>query len=373
MLPKIDNSKILPLTSIRFFAAFYVLAYHIWPNLQFVTQGTFFLRFLNLGYVSVSFFFFLSGYVLAFSYLNSDKPIQIRRFFTARFARLYPLLVATMLLDLPHFAYTQIHIIHRTPGHLLAIAINSLGVLAAWFPNLGALDPPNWSVSTEIFFYLLFPFIGPPIWRMRGRSLWLLAAALYAAGTLLVLGLLHLHTDRYVLAYNPVTHLYEFALGICTAKLLLYLLADPVWKARLNRYSTALITSSALLFLCIPLFAIDIPETVLQHGLLLPLYAVVLLSFSAGRTRLTHLLSAKWLVILGESSFALYLIHFPLIAIFRKLFLRNEIVGTLIYTVVAIGLSIASFYWLETPSRRWIMRRAHLKNPENAATIALAQ
>jgi peptidoglycan/LPS O-acetylase OafA/YrhL len=68
-------------------------------------------------------------------------------------------------------------------------------------------------------------------------------------------------------------------------------------------------------------------------------------------------LSAKWLLVLGEASFALYLIHMPLYTIMRRLIEGLGGAGLLLYLVTCIGLSVASIYWLEIPARRWILDR----------------
>jgi len=85
------QTKVHPLTSIRFFAAFYVVLYHTrWG----VTPGSALDQSLSMGTASVSFFFLLSGYILALVYLRDGQPVPKRKFYVARFARIYPLYFA---------------------------------------------------------------------------------------------------------------------------------------------------------------------------------------------------------------------------------------------------------------------------------------
>ena len=81
MQPRI-STPILPLTSVRFFAAFYVVLLHsvLWSN--HVETSTWMGRFLRTGYTAVGFFFVLSGYILAYVYLDTDKPFNRRAFWT---------------------------------------------------------------------------------------------------------------------------------------------------------------------------------------------------------------------------------------------------------------------------------------------------
>src|SRR5271155_1236018 len=76
------------LTSLRFFAALWVVLFHV--NAIGLNRGgsKVYLAFALLGYVGVSFFFVLSGFILVYVY--AGRQIQKRRFWQARFARVYP-------------------------------------------------------------------------------------------------------------------------------------------------------------------------------------------------------------------------------------------------------------------------------------------
>lgn len=373
------STKILPLTSMRFFAAFYVVVYHESDNVSWLRGGAnMFSRFCQLGYVSVSLFFFLSGFVLAIAYLGKDavsaRPsISLRNFFVARFARIYPLLFACLLLDLPHFFYTARGTprVHFEP--LFKLLVVSFGAMEAWFPNLMTLDSPSWSIAAEFFFYLLFPLLGSALWKLRAPAMALTAACLYIGGTVFVVYLHALGVDRYASDYNPVTHLYGFLLGICLAKFYLFTNQHDRWHRRILQLSPVMLLASILTYLAIPVFAIPVPETLLQHGILIPLYAVAMLALCSGHRIIERLLARHSLVILGEASFALYLIHMPLAHILRRPMERYGAIGILAYLALAVGLSVLSFYRFETPSRRWIMNRFHARSRENAVVQAAGQ
>ena len=103
--------KIHALTSLRFFAAFYVVCFHsLWNGtfLPSLHRNSYLGKLIHLGYSQVSFFFLLSGYILAFVYLRDNRPIAARKFFLARFARIYPLLFLALLADTPHPTDRQI-------------------------------------------------------------------------------------------------------------------------------------------------------------------------------------------------------------------------------------------------------------------------
>src|SRR5262245_64525516 len=94
------------LTSLRFFAAFVVVAFHYNPD-RFVNMPEFFRSWLETGYEAVTFFFVLSGFIMSYMYsdFGSEQPrkINLRSFFVARFARLAPAFYLALLIALPFF------------------------------------------------------------------------------------------------------------------------------------------------------------------------------------------------------------------------------------------------------------------------------
>ena len=83
-----DARDIRPLTSLRFFAAMWVVAFHYWPNLSSVMPPL-----VAKGYLGVELFFVLSGFILCHVYLDSvaDGGFRYGSFLWARLARIYPL------------------------------------------------------------------------------------------------------------------------------------------------------------------------------------------------------------------------------------------------------------------------------------------
>src|ERR1700731_3636575 len=177
--------KIHALTSLRFFAALFVVCYHtIWTFLPWIRRESLPGRFLDLGYVSVSFFFLLSGYILAVVYLRRGGPIRLKDFYRARFARVYPLFFLTMVLDTPS-VYLKWVARYGVKSALVKTAISFTGsavMLQGWRLQFCYIDFPNWSLSVETLFYLSFPFLGVALWRLRGLRLYAVAGAIYFAG-----------------------------------------------------------------------------------------------------------------------------------------------------------------------------------------------
>src|SRR5580765_4025535 len=101
-----SRPRLPALTSLRFFAAFHVFLFHI-QAMGAVFGAVWFQKLSSIGYVGVSFFFVLSGFILVYTY--AGKPINAGDFWRARFARVYPAYAVALLLTLPWFLFVVQH------------------------------------------------------------------------------------------------------------------------------------------------------------------------------------------------------------------------------------------------------------------------
>jgi peptidoglycan/LPS O-acetylase OafA/YrhL len=358
--------KIHALTSLRFFAAFYVVLFHTLPlGFGDLISGTVVQQFISMGYISVSFFFLLSGYILAMVYLRKGTPVFKRNFYVARFARVYPLFLMTLLADTPFVLYSradQFGWSSALPRTIATFAAHLL-MLQAWLPGIRGIDQPNWSLSVETFFYLIFPFIGILLWRLKGLRFWLVAAALWL-GSQLAVTMVAPHVAVTTAKFHPLLHVGTFAMGILVARFQ-YLQRQKNGSS--PKHGT---TIAVVLILAIGVFAAVIqwqswlPEANLNAGLLSPIFAMIVWACSGSRSLPARLLSVKWLVVLGEASFGLYLIHMPILHVLEKLHWEHSRGIYPVYWATCIGLSVLSFYFVETPLRKRILKRLQIRPKE---------
>ena len=150
------------LTGLRFFAVFLVFCSHMHLEKNFGDSSLLILIFKQ-GFVGVSFFFVLSGFILSYTYENQIKNLKFnnKKFLLKRFFRLWPLHFITMIPFV--FLNENIDILN-----IISIFLN-LSFLQSWIPNVNIyydLNTPSWSLSNEIFFYIcFFPFLSLTIKR----------------------------------------------------------------------------------------------------------------------------------------------------------------------------------------------------------------
>jgi peptidoglycan/LPS O-acetylase OafA/YrhL len=356
--------QIHALTSLRFFAALYVVFFHVFPHSQGATPLI--LKFIDLGFVSVSFFFLLSGYILAIVYLPRCSQLDLRRFYIARFSRVYPLFFLTLLADTPILLHKRVGLYGLKAATLKTAAtlVGHMLLLQAWTRKLQfALNEPSWSLSVEALFYLSFPVVGRALWRLNGRRIWIASAALYVGGQFIIkLSSSSLNVDQ--VKFNPLLHLSTFALGVLLARAQRGRnpSGSPVMPRSWILYGTFLLSTIAFLF--VVEFRPLLPYTNVHDGLLAPIFAALIWALSYSDFLISRWLSQRWLVVLGESSFALYLVHIVILHWCRGDDEQMPGVAFIPYLLLCVGVSVLLFYTFEAPARKWLIRALQSPTPE---------
>jgi peptidoglycan/LPS O-acetylase OafA/YrhL len=167
MMP--DAANIKPLTALRFFAAFWVVMYHYWPNLSAAVPPAM----IGKGYLGVEAFFTLSGFILCHVYLQGVGAGRFKYgdFLWNRLARVYPLHLVTLAgVGLMALAAGLAGIaVDQNMLAWSALPANVLLVQAWGFAPVSGWNHPSWSISAEWFAYLCFPAFAWAAWRLRER------------------------------------------------------------------------------------------------------------------------------------------------------------------------------------------------------------
>jgi peptidoglycan/LPS O-acetylase OafA/YrhL len=110
-----------------------------------------------------------------------------------------------------------------------------------------------------------------------------------------------------------------------------------------------------------------LPYLLLHNGLLDPLFALLIYNLASGEGPLAALLSLPAMVVLGEASYALYILHIPLwdwmtYVLSRLHMVPGFVALSLLHLGVAVGLAILTLRLVEQPARR-ALRRAFVGGP----------
>ena len=359
-------SDIRALTGLRGVAALWVVVYHIvfagavavavpWAPLE---------QLIRHGYLAVDVFFALSGFVMALSYGRYVQAGWTWRsyadFMRRRLARVYPLyLVMTLLVAAMLATGLSRSLASATLGHDLPY---NLLLIQSW-GLAESINPPAWSISTELAAYVLFPLLAWPVFRLR--LIWPLLLAGVAAGGLYLLQYVSL-SGVYV-RYGPLDIVPEVAspwavmrcLGSFTLGLVMHRLSLQPWVRQHVIERTGVAGLVALLMLiCAATAGADI-----LFVLLAPLLVLTLLN---ERALLSRWLASPALYFLGEISYSVYLLHAQLLRVTWMVPPRLApwvgelpafLIGCGIMFAILLGMSYLSYRFLEKPCRAWLSGR----------------
>ena len=332
-------ARLPSLTGLRFPAALLVFAYHssfmgVFRDSGF--SGRFGEVVAQAGGLGVSFFFVLSGFVLTWSARTEDTA---RAFWRRRFVKIYPNYVIAWALALVVFAgsYTSVR-----------QAVANLFMLQVWVPDFGfnfGVNPPSWSLATELFFYAAFPLLLAGARRIADRhlKLWIAGAMATVLATPAISYLLlpggagipgqpSVSVDQYWFGYLlPPVRLVDFALGILVARAVRagrWRNIGMVWSALL--LAVGYTASSWLPYLWGQRATCVIPVALL--------IAATAQADAEGRFTPFRNRTMTWL---GEVSFAFYLLHFTVLKWGRSLLGTSTFGTPAAFAVLLAGAVLA--------------------------------
>jgi peptidoglycan/LPS O-acetylase OafA/YrhL len=302
------------------------------------------------GYLGVGFFFVLSGFILT---INGADMLSRHSYAVRRAARIYPLylliIAAGVAADLA--AGEQVRPIAVVAAILLVQAwfdqadIYFVGVFAAW------------SLSVELLLYTIFPAAGTWLRRLATRRLAAVAGILvlvtFATGA--AIGALGADAEYWAYIFPP-SRIAEFLLGIVAAQL--YLRGH-----RLPRAAAALCLVMVLLAGVAP----QLPEWLIRSALLAPLWPLLVVALASSHGAVSRRLASRTMVLLGEASYAFYLVHGLVLVLAFELLQRlgvavaspSNVVSIIVVVITFAAAIVGSIVLLRTVERPllWRIRR----------------
>lgn len=344
------------LTFTRFVAAFSVVILHF-GLLSPGIGNTSLLSLFSKADAAVSYFFALSGFILVVSSARNGLPsgIAFGNFLKKRFARIFPVYLFAILV---YFALE----FHFDPNGSLRGQFQpylyAVTLLQAWHYGLVMdVNFPAWSLSVEAFFYVVFPLLFS---LLKGKSRFsLIVIALGSWGLLNAAFVWMYHADLPLnfIKFFPLFHLGTFVAGVCMG----------IWfvryHARINGLVLQILWTITLLCSAVLIYAM-VSEMFWwkyrHNGLLTPYYLLVIVTLASTKGRISSFLSGKPLVFLGEISYSVYLLQFPVMLCCRKYiaFFQGKEDGAIFwwYALLLIALSAGTYVFIEKPAKKIVLR-----------------
>lgn len=325
--------------------------------------------------VALSWFFVLSGFIMAHAHPDC-RPVRkvLVDFWLRRIIRIVPAYWIFLILSAVWFAWG----IGQYGVHWFQIAgrpefltfdIASSAYLSDWqtkfidhFLFLGAFDeassgrylfsPPLWSLYSEMFFYLLFPFLMPLVLYIKKEWGLSLAFVLWLAqGVIIFVCVEQLPnrdfvTTQAIIYSNPLVRLIEFVIGILAC----HWLSAASHSARQRLRHPIFIGMNLIALVGIIMIAPKIPTPFNLYWIAVPLLLWNILILSQIKFTFT-----RFSVVAGGSSYIIYLIHWTLWEMAHALDVRIDSPSVTLGLMIAlIILSILLWLFIDQPVRNWL-------------------
>ncbi len=381
--PEPQRSRLPALTGIRFFAILHIFCFHLWamhdmakqPGMENLLRdmkdlpAPLFTAITN-GWMSTSFFFLLSGFILAYLYWGKDGQLSVpkKTFWLARAIRIYPIHFILMVITLAMTTAYQLSL-GTSPGLLIASGIATITLTQAWFPDFVPIwSWPTWTISALVFLYAVMPFLLPLLAKLSRRAAFrllcvlpvisLIPTAIYAlyfpAGTEAP------QFWKIFIGSTPLFWLAHFVAGMLLTRVFTIARAQPMQQSNKSWVAWGDLALLAVVLLACTQQIEEPFKFFLRHGLMMPLYMVIIIDLARGKGIAARLFSLPGTGFLGETGFSIFIWQNFVMMMCGAYIMFNPEQGQhqfLWALVCTILLGIASTYLIEKPIARKLRRK----------------
>ena len=332
------------------------------------------------GFFGVDVFFTFSGFLITSLLLEefSQKgEIDIIGFFRRRFYRIFPPVVMMVLVIMPFTLMVRQDYVAGIGAQIAGV----LGFMTNFYEMLtgGSYESQfiphlfvhNWSLAVEVHYYILW---GLAVWFLSKRyktSAQLRATVFILSSAVFLISFLSMFIGSFIVSsystvyFSSFTHVYPFFLGSVLATIVGVRQTTPILK-RLNKVldlkQTLLVFMAGLGVLLLLTFFVKFTSlfTYLLGFLLASLATLVMIV----ATRILHektdsIEEPKLISFLADTSYAVYLFHWPFYIIFSQL--MGNILAVILTTIFSYLFATLSFYVIEpliAGKTTWLLEKA---------------
>ena len=338
------------LTGYRAIAAWMIFVYHFMP-FESGRYNAFVKKIIYEFHIGVTLFFVLSGFLITYRYYHQN-PINIKKYLINRFARIYPMyFLLTAGVFFLWYLQNDRWSIQKTIEMILSFSMTK----ALFSKYFLAGIPQGWTLTLEEMFYFSAPLFFLLI-RKNKMFFFIIPILIFLLGTFIKIVFSETNNVWGVMQVNISLNIFEFFSGIA--------LAFIVMKSKVNSkngFYTYWGVFFLAFYLCVKQFLfknIDVKNDFVKAFLVIipPILGIVpfLYGLIHEKTIIQKILSNKWMVLLGKSSYIFYLIHKGFIPVFINDYISDN---KLVIFILLNIISIFMFTYLEEPINHFIRNK----------------
>lgn len=331
------------LTFTRFIASIIIVIYHFGierpiPVFPF-NKVNILLKVFKGGNLGVSYFYVLSGFIMCYNYYSENKDLNKKSFWISRFSRIYPMHIVALFLMFFCFEFIK-------DRFNLQSFILQLTLTQSWsYLYRHSYNWPAWSLSVEIFFYIICPFVLLFFKNYTKRIITISVAFIWCIS---MIQQVYFSFEKFPL---PFLHLNSFLVGMLSGY---YYRKQNLIFIKNNAILLFIISLSIIVY-----FATMTELYITNSGLLSPIFSLLILSIALIGTPMQNFLSKNIFILLGEISYCIYIIHWPIWLIMEKynpIQINNNYFFYL-YLCTVIALSYGCYKFIEVPLRQYLRKK----------------
>ena len=361
------------LDGLRGVAALLVVFYHIFEGFSFAGGGTL-ITVINHGYLAVDFFFILSGFVIGYAYDDRwKKSLTLKNFFKRRLIRLHPMIIMGAIIGIIAF-FVQGGV--KWDGTHVATSMAMLALLLAMFfipayPGAGydvrgngemfPLNGPSWSLFFEYIGNILYALF---IHRLSNKALAVLVVLLglglswFALFDVVGYGMIGVGWTLDGLNFwgGMLRMLFPFTLGM---------LISRNFRSFNIRGAFWICSVVLIAIFCVPYIGGKSPvclNGVFEMVCIAIVFPILVCIGASGKTTDRH--SANVCKFLGDISYPLYAVHYPVMYVFYSWLIENKLYTLretwMVSAMVYLGSIVLAYTCLklyDEPVRKWLSEK----------------
>ncbi|HCS64591.1 MAG TPA: hypothetical protein DIW64_11230 [Cellvibrio sp.] len=306
------------------------------------------IKFFQSGFIGVDIFFVLSGYLIGSIYARHQNSLD---FYEKRFRRILPAMLATLIVFLVASPFLFLPFEVRKVTDSIVGSLLFVPNLVFWrdndyFSNL-SFSPllHYWSLGVELQYYVIFPLL-----FFMGKKF----KAFFPVLAIISLGFCIFLTDlssKSAFFFLP-TRLWEFFLGYFA-----YQIRDVSFISKFKRTKASSYFSILILLLLIIITTLPIPSDKFPgvYAIAPVVMCFIYIAVGIESERFLNFSLVKVIRWFAKVSFSIYLIHYPVIFIFKysPFSETNELtmIESIVAVIITLILAIVSYRYIESPMR----------------------